>query len=285
MTAPGLLGIALGTPGSGRQRYAKAMSMYQSGHLSTEQLEAYRVAAASDALSPSGVFAERNLPLPGNQTSPVSAIQSLLDAADHYLAGLVGPGIDEVRRALARYRGGPVTVATPAANPALTAHLPAALAALRQTHPGLADAIDAAHPHLRWITYDAYDPAQIGAEFARGHAFASILGDAAAIPATDFDFGLFLIAPNILYRDHNHAAPELYAPLTGPHGWRFGADLPLQIKPAHDPVWNPPFTPHLTKVGPVPFLCLYAWTRDVEHSATVIAANDWPELEALRLDP
>ena len=89
----------------------------------------------------------------------------------------------------------------------------------------------------------------------------------------------------MLYRDHCHAAPELYAPLTGPHGWRFGPGRPLMVKPAHQPVWNPPYPPHLTKVGPVPFLCLFGWTRDVNEVARVMPAADWPELEALRLDP
>ncbi|MDZ7908534.1 MAG: dimethylsulfonioproprionate lyase family protein [Gemmobacter sp.] len=117
--------------------------------------------------------------------------------------------------------------------------------------------------------------------FADGHAFASLLGEAAPIPAQDFDLGLFLIAPHVLYRDHAHAAPELYAPLTGPHGWRFGPGRPLVLKPAHQPVWNPPQRPHLTKVGALPFLCLFAWTREVNSPARVIPADDWPALEAL----
>ncbi len=46
--------------------------------------------------------------------------------------------------------------------------------------------------------------------------------------------GLFVIAPHVLYRDHAHAAPELYLPLTGPHGWRF-APGPAQCPPAQCP--------------------------------------------------
>ena len=110
-----------------------------------------------------------------------------------------------------------------------------------------------------------------------------IIGADGPIPALDFDLGLFLIAPHILYRDHHHAAPELYAPLTGPHGWRFGPDRRLTLKPAHHPVWNPPYRPHLTKVGPTPFLAIFAWTRDVKQTAKVIPASDWPQLETRRL--
>jgi hypothetical protein len=97
--------------------------------------------------------------------------------------------------------------------------------------------------------------------------------------------GLFVIAPQVLYRDHRHRASELYAPLTGPHGWRFGVQRPLRTLPAHRPVWNEPFAPHLTKVGPTPFLCLYAWTRDVNAGAEILPATDWSALETLRLEP
>ena len=51
------------------------------------------------------------------------------------------------------------------------------------------------------------------------------------------------------------------------------------MKPAHEPVWNPSEKPHLTKVGSVPFLSLYVWTKDVNELADVIPADDWSELE------
>jgi hypothetical protein len=87
----------------------------------------------------------------------------------------------------------------------------------------------------------------------------------------------------VLYRDHCHQAPELYAPLTGSHGWRFKPGAPLTVKQAHEPVWNEPNRPHLTKVGRVPFLALYCWTRDNDKPARVLHASDWAELEAMRL--
>jgi hypothetical protein len=58
------------------------------------------------------------------------------------------------------------------------------------------------------------------------------------------------------------------------------ADERLHAKPAHDPVWNPPHQPHLTKTGKIPFLSLFVWTRDVNDLAVVIPAQDWPALEA-----
>lgn len=279
----GLLGVPLGPEGSGRARYACAMTLYREGRLSEAQLEAYRTAAASDHAHPREEFQRRGLPLPADcQPTPEVAIRALIDEADRYLVGLSGDGIAETRCGIARWREGRVTPGAQA-NPVVRAHLGPALRALDADQPGLAEAIAQAAPCLDWVSYDDYAPGTVGEDFPRNHAFTSLLGEASALPAEDFDFGLFLIAPHTLYRDHRHAAPELYAPLTGPHGWRFGPDRPLAVKPAHEPVWNPPFQPHLTKVGALPFLCLYAWTRDANAPAEVIPATDWPALEALRL--
>jgi hypothetical protein len=256
----------------GRSLYAQAMDLYQQGHLSPEALEAYRVASP------------RNTAPQLTQQTPEITLRTLIDEADLYLATLPGPGVAEVRAGLNRWRAGPVTAnCTP--NEVWQTHLPAALTQLRATHPALAEAIATAAPYLTWITYDGYDPAVIGAGFAQNHCYASLIGESSAIPAQDYDLGVFLIAPHILYRDHNHAAPELYAPLTGPHGWRFAPNRPLTVKPAHHPIWNPAFQCHATKVGPTPFLALFGWTRDVRPVAQVIPAEDWPDLEALRLTP
>jgi hypothetical protein len=46
-----LLDVPLGL-GSGRMRYAEAMSRYNLGQLSADQLEAYRIASAEDFLGP-----------------------------------------------------------------------------------------------------------------------------------------------------------------------------------------------------------------------------------------
>lgn len=251
---------------AGRAAYAEAMALYQQGRISAAELDAYRIASPHTTL-------------PKTPRDPETALRRLVEEADNYLATLTGPGVAEIRAGLNHWRHGHATTAG-AVVPTLN-YLPAALAQLHATHPTLAHAIAQAAPHLTWVTY-AYDT-DIGTSFPANHCFASLIGADAAIPAADFDFGLFLIAPHVLYRDHHHAAPELYTPLTGPHGWRFAPDRPLIVKPAHKPVWNDPHQPHLTKVGPTPFLAFYGWTRDTASRARVIPAQDWPELEALRL--
>jgi hypothetical protein len=280
-----MMGLAapLGQPGSGRQRYAAAMGLHRDGLIGDRVLEVYRIAAARDGDDPLALLLVEGLPAPGCRAPPDHPLARLVWAVDAYLATLAGPGISEVRDCLAAVGGAPLRGMPGVAMGIVDTHLPRALAALHGSHPALSEAIAAAAPLLRWKTYDGYPPDRIGTDFATGHAFATLIGAEGLFDADDFDLGLFLIAPHVLYRDHRHAAPELYAPLTGPHGWRFGAGQPLVLKPAHEPVWNPPDTPHLTKVGPLPFLCLFGWTRDVNALAYVIPADDWPALEELRL--
>jgi hypothetical protein len=276
------ISLPLGAKGSGRARYAAAMELYQSGKISPQVLEIYRIASVLDSQDPEPMLAEIGAGRVADPASGEEIFRRLIEEADRYLATLPGPGVAEVRAGLNQWRAGPVTL-RPTPHPVIAAHLGDALAVLAQTHLALAQAIAAAAPYLTWHPYDSYPVADIGEAFAKGQAYASLIGEDATIPAKDYDLGIFLIAPHLLYRDHHHAAPELYAPLTGPHGWRFGPGTPLVIKPAHAPVWNDPFRPHLTKIGPVPFLALFGWTADVTEAAVVIPADDWAELEALRL--
>jgi hypothetical protein len=275
------LDAPLGQPGSGRVRYGAAMELYHQGYISADMLEVYRVSAAHDGRDPLAVLRQQGLPVPPIplQEDPMNRLYT---AARDYLLSLDHPGAPEVRAGL-RPDPGPARQMPARGNAVVDNWLEPALALVAPDQPALAKAIARVADQLEWITYDGYPLADIGEGFATGHAYASIMGEASPFAAKDFDLGLFLIAPDVLYRDHHHAAPELYGPLTGPHGWRFGTGRPLITKPAQQPVWNPSHRPHLTKVGRVPFLCLFVWTRDVQEVAQVIPADDWPALEALKI--
>lgn len=281
-----LLRAPVGAPGSARARYGAAMHFHQQGAMSAKALEVYRICATRDLDDPAALLRTRGIAdrLPSApRFRPELAVEDLIDEADLYLSGLTGPGISEVRTLLARGRGLPVTTRR-SRNRLVATHLPAAIGALATTHPSLALAIRIAAPHLHWQTY-AYGEPAIGPHFPGAHAFCSIVGeDGASVRLEGCDVGLFLVAPHVLYRDHAHAAPELYAPLTGPHGWRFAPGAPLVVKPAHVPVWNAPHRSHLFKVGPVPFLCLFARTGDLAAPAYLLPATDWEALDALRLE-
>jgi hypothetical protein len=275
-----LLHTPLGLPGSGRVRYGAAMALWRAGLIGPEVLEVYRVASAHDSRDARVVLRDLGLPpMPEGQTA--SAMWRLYVAARAYLLTLDHPGAEEVRVGLPADPGAQRQI--PArGNAVVDRWLTPALQLVAEDQPALAATIAAAAQQLEWVTYDAYPLDRIGVSFATGHAFASILGEAAPFAAHDFDMGLFLIAPGVLYRDHHHPAPELYAPLTGPHGWRFGTGRPVVAKPAHRAVWNPPHQPHLTLVGTVPFLGFFVWTKDVNEPAKVLAADDWASLEGAR---
>jgi hypothetical protein len=211
-------------------------------------------------------------------TRDPAAIARLIDEIDHYLADLRGPGIAEVRQAILRFGEGPVKEGIGPRAPAC-GHLDAALFCMNGADP-LRQAINKARSELNWVTYDAYPPEMIGRRFPVAHAFVSLIGGEGFLPADDFELGLFLIAPKTLYRDHCHKAPELYVPLTGPHEWRFGAGESWREYKAHTPIWNESMQVHATLVRDVPFLALFAWTRDVTAEASVVPAADWAEIEA-----
>jgi len=208
-------------------------------------------------------------------------VRRLIDEIDRYLGSLKGAedGITAIRQAIAMHAKGPFKPND--ARPPICASFDEALKDARKAGNGaLADAIIAAKPSLAWVTYDAYPRELIGERFPKAHAFVSLIGGDAPFAAADFDLGLFLIEPHTLYRDHRHPAPELYAPVTGPHRWRFGIDDPWQSLPANVPVWNEPERVHATLVGDHPFLAIFAWTRDVHLPSRVVPAPDWREIEA-----
>jgi hypothetical protein len=211
-------------------------------------------------------------------TKDAAPIFRLVEQIDHYLADLKGPGVADVRQGILRFGEGPVRERPEPASPAC-GHLDAALFCMNGADP-LRRAINEARPELRWVTYGAYPPEMIGRRFPVAHAFTSLIGGEGLLPADDFELGLFLLAPKTLYRDHRHKAPELYVPLTGPHEWRFGAGESWTEYQPHTPIWNEPMQVHATLVRDVPFLALFAWTRDVTADAEVVPAADWAEIEA-----
>jgi hypothetical protein len=204
------------------------------------------------------------------------AIRKLVIELCVYLCGMAHQRAKEVSHTIQRLAAGPLAEVD-ARTAVACRYLPSALDAMEERT--LAVAIGSAAPYLKWASYGAYSDEDIGPLFTKGHAFAALVGEDAPFSSADFDAGLFIIAPNIFYRDHHHAAPELYVPLTGPHEWRFGPNDKLVSLPAGHPVWNEPWQPHATRVGSIPFLCIYAWTKDISSPARVISSTDWAQFE------
>ena len=208
------------------------------------------------------------------------AIRNLIDRIEIYLGRFEGPGLADVRAGITRWKSGPIRDVTPKRIKQVE-HIDTALDWMdAHGDRSLASAIRAALPYLEWAAYDPYPRELIGDVYAENHTMASLIGEGGQIGSVDFDLGLFGFGPDILYRDHKHAAPEMYAPLTAPHGWRFKSGDQLNWHSSHQPQWNEPWAQHAFKSGPNPYFCVFGWTKDVNISAEMVACDDWAALEA-----
>jgi hypothetical protein len=93
----------------------------------------------------------------------------------------------------------------------------------------------------------------------------------AAFPATIFASGFCLLGPGLHYRDHYHAAPELYWLLTGPSDWKRGAGGFVTRQPG-ETVWHRPHVVHATRSRDRPLLALWVWIREVGEAARLVPA-------------
>ena len=265
----------LGIPGSGRQRYAAAMALHFANQLSDAALEVYRICSPLDAQDPRPLLQAIRAPIPKvPQSSANAVLRHLVKEIDLYLATHPGPGVAETRMGIASISTAPDTARTkapacPVLGKEIMAHLPAALSAVQTTHPALAFAMKDALPQLIWQVRGLREPDETGTS---GHAFAPIVGTNGPIRSGDLDLGLLLIAPLGLWRDHSNAS-TLFAPLTGPHGWCFGQNKPLIIKPAHIPVLAAPAPACMIQIGTEPFLAICSVNCDVARPSKVVAAN------------
>ena len=94
------------------------------------------------------------------------------------------------------------------------------------------------------VTMTKFQAGQIGAAVLEAYRIAA--ASDTADPADQLrGFGLTLPAPartdpQIPLHTLVREIDRYIAPLTGPHGWRFGPRRPLTLESAHHPVWNPP---------------------------------------------
>ena len=147
----------------------------------------------------------------------------------------------------------------------------------------LADQIRLARNQLTWrVDYGLFYPeeADVGQSYLDGNMHSEMIGpNGCVFHDDDFSLGLFMLPPATLYRDHDHASPELYFNLTGPCGWRFDKG-DWQDFDAGSLVWNPEGLAHAMKTYDQPFLSVYSWTSNVESLCRVVPAEDWQEIEA-----
>lgn len=160
--------------------------------------------------------------------------------------------------------------------------LGSAISQIDDQFDGLRDALMASKDALCWqVDAGTYYSAgaEVGEAYQTGNMHTVLVGPNDAVISSDtFLLGLFLLAPRTLYRDHKHAAPEIYVPLTGPTGWRFDKHS-WEDHPAGSVIVNPPHHVHATRVYDVPFLAIFAWTQDIGSGCEVVEAADWLQIE------
>ncbi len=167
-------------------------------------------------------------------------------------------------------------------------HRNALLKALRNVSTPLlepiASALEVACEELPWrvdrgLFYAG--EADVGAGYLNGNMHCVLVGpDGCALKSDDLLFGLFLLTPQTLYRDHNHKAPELYLNLSGVSGWRFGGGSWRDYDPGTI-LWNAPYAVHATRVYGEPWLSIFAWTDHIDSICNVVPADDWHDVETL----
>jgi hypothetical protein len=148
-------------------------------------------------------------------------------------------------------------------------YFPETVSAAMLVSPALAAALAACEDDLRWKQNPNYSDAVLGAGYMQGYAYAELVGPDGFYPGDDFLLGLMILAPGLHYRDHFHAAPELYWLLTGPSDWKRGAGG-YETREAGATLWHKPFVVHATRTLDTPLLCVWAWTRDVAEAAKLV---------------
>lgn len=189
----------------------------------------------------------------------------IIDAIRRSLKGEVTA---EVRARLAAQDLSPAAMLEPQPRrlPA-TRFLPECVAASMFMSPDVAAALAEIEEFLHWRQNPNYSDRAMGrAGYMDNYAYAELIGPNGFFAGDDFLMGLLLLGPGVHYRDHHHAAPELYWLLTGPSEWRRGTG-DFAMHDAGDMIWHAPHVVHATRTGTSPLLAVWAWTRDVNEPA------------------
>lgn len=165
---------------------------------------------------------------------------------------------------------GPSRVTRRARREPIVAQLPGCLIRGPATTAQLRGAISEFAPKLTWNRA----PSLSGmGDFPRRHAYCEIVGPDAHIASDRLKAGLFLIAPKTHYPPHEHAAEEIYLPLSGPV--QFGLDgRPARTRAPGRFLDIPPWTPHEILSLEHTVLLAWAWLGDINGPYRMTAASD-----------
>jgi len=104
-------------------------------------------------------------------------------------------------------------------------------------------------------TYSAQD---FGPEFLESYGWTELIGQRGPIASSRIACGFLMLGPQIEYPRHNHAAEEIYVPLTGKTLWQ-QTDEKWTCRKSCQPIYHAPRLTHAIRTEDVPLLTLYLW--------------------------
>lgn len=140
--------------------------------------------------------------------------------------------------------------------PACAHNIDAALAGLATLHsllPELASAFAEIEAGLRW--YRRNTAAAVGQPFFDGHANAMLVGPGGIEERDDVWVGATVMAPHIVYPDHDHPPEEVYIALSPGEWWN--ADMDWTEPGPGGVIYNPRGIRHAMRSGAQPLLALW----------------------------
>ena len=113
----------------------------------------------------------------------------------------------------------------------------------------------------------------VGNQYLTGNMHTELIGPKnGSFKSNELRLGLFLLEPNIFYKDHKHEAPELYLNLTNGTQWRF-EEISWQEKKSGSIVYNEPFRVHAIQTKQNPFLSVWCWSTNPTTKCVVVPRN------------
>ena len=119
----------------------------------------------------------------------------------------------------------------------------------------------------------------VGNDYLNGNMNTELIGPRFGhFKSEELRLGLFLLEPNIFYKDHKHEAPELYINLTNGTEWRFG-NSGWQFQEPGSIIYNEPFKEHAMRVNENPFLSIWCWPKNSSSECILVPRSDWSNLK------
>ena len=138
-------------------------------------------------------------------------------------------------------------------------YLPSLVAAMPSTPA--ASALRPCLDRVDW--YQIFDGGDIPGTLATGLVAGQIIGGRGLLTSSALYLGLFLLAPQVTYPLHQHAALEIYCVLSGAVSIRHGRAKPAMHLRAGDHSVTPPHQVHELSTGDEACLIAYVWTGDL----------------------